>query len=310
MSLESDPKVPPLIGVDFGGTKIEVAALDAQGTPVVRRRVATPSDYPSALSVVRELVTEVELQTAPVRQIGVGGPGSFSPRTGLLRNSNTRYLNGRPFVKDLEQILGKAVRYSNDANCLALSEVVDGAAAGARVVFAVIIGTGCGGGIVVDGELLEGASGIGGEWGHNPLPWLQESELRESADCWCGQRGCLETWISGSGLQRDFLTATGVALTGEDIMTAARRGDLAAVAAFDRYVDRFARALASVINLIDPHVIVLGGGMANVGELYERLPPLIRRHVFSDVWDSRVVPAKWGDSSGVRGAARLWQRTK
>jgi len=191
-----------------------------------------------------------------------------------------------------------------------LSEAVDGAAAGARVVFAVIIGTGCGGGIVVDGELLEGASGIGGEWGHNPLPWLQESELRESADCWCGQRGCLETWISGSGLQRDFLTATGVALTGEDIMTAARRGDLAAVAAFDRYVDRFARALASVINLIDPHVIVLGGGMANVGELYERLPPLIRRHVFSDVWDSRVVPAKWGDSSGVRGAARLWQRSK
>ncbi|NBO73121.1 MAG: ROK family protein [Gammaproteobacteria bacterium] len=277
----------PLIGIDFGGTKIEVAALDTQGVPILRRRRATPTDYASALVAIRELVTEVESQTAAVHQIGVGGPGSISPRTGLLRNSNTLYLNGRSFVRDLEQVLGKAVRYSNDANCLALSEAVDGAAAGARVVFAVIIGTGCGGGIAVDGQLIEGANGIGGEWGHNPLPWLQEAELRESASCWCGQRGCLETWISGSGLQRDFLATTGAALTGEEIMAAARRGELAAVA----------------------QVIVLGGGMSNVDELYERLPKLILRHVFSDVWGSKLVPAKWGDSSGVRGAARLWQQS-
>jgi fructokinase len=310
MSLELARKDLPLIGVDFGGTKIEAAALDAQGVPRVRRRVATPADYPSALAAVRELVSEIEANTAAVEHVGVGGPGSFSPRTGLLRNSNTQYMNGREFVKDLEQILGKAVRYSNDANCLALSEAVDGAAAGARVVFAVIIGTGCGGGIVVDGKLIEGANGIGGEWGHNPLPWPEESELRESASCWCGQRGCLETWISGSGLQRDFLAATGIALTGQEIMAGVRRGESAAVAAFDRYVDRLARALASVINLIDPNVIVVGGGMANIDELYERLPTLIRRHVFSDVWDSRLVRAQWGDSSGVRGAARLWQQSK
>ncbi len=310
MSYEPDPKDLPLIGVDFGGSKIEVAALDARGVPIVRRRKATPTDYAAALVAVHALVTEVESQTASVRQIGVGGPGSFSPRTGLLRNSNTLYLNGRPFVQDLERALGKAVRYSNDANCLALSEAVDGAAAGARVVFAVIIGTGCGGGIVVDGQLIEGANGIGGEWGHNPLPWPQETELRESASCWCGQRGCLETWISGSGLRRDFLAATSVALTGEEIMAAARRDDLAAIAAFERYVDRLARALASVVNLIDPQVIVLGGGIANVAELYQRLPALIRRHVFSDVWEAKLVPAKWGDSSGVRGAARLWQQSK
>lgn len=309
MPYEPDPEDLPLIGIDFGGTKIEVAALDTQGVPILRRRRATPTDYASALVAIRELVTEVESQTAAVHQIGVGGPGSISPRTGLLRNSNTLYLNGRSFVRDLEQVLGKAVRYSNDANCLALSEAVDGAAAGARVVFAVIIGTGCGGGIAVDGQLIEGANGIGGEWGHNPLPWLQEAELRESASCWCGQRGCLETWISGSGLQRDFLATTGAALTGEEIMAAARRGELAAVAAFERYLDRLARALASVINLIDPQVIVLGGGMSNVDELYERLPKLILRHVFSDVWGSKLVPAKWGDSSGVRGAARLWQQS-
>ncbi|MBU6379555.1 MAG: ROK family protein [Gammaproteobacteria bacterium] len=295
-----------LIGVDFGGTKIEVAALDADGVPLVRRRAATPDRYERALAVVRDLVEAVEAETAVVSRIGVGGPGSFSPRTGLLRNSNTQYLNGRSFAADLERLLGKAVRYSNDANCLALSEAVDGAAAGARVVFAVIIGTGCGGGVVIDGRLLEGANGIGGEWGHNPLPWPTEAEVRESVHCWCGQRGCQETWISGTGLQRDFAAAAGIRASGEDIIAAARRGETLAVAAFERYTDRLARALASVANLIDPDVIVLGGGMSNVAELGERLPPLIRRHVFSDAWETSVVRAKWGDSSGVRGAARLW----
>lgn len=297
----------PLIGIDFGGTKIEAAALDEAGVPLVRKRSSTPGDYEAALASVCELVGQVESATARVQCVGIGGPGSLSPRTGLLRNSNTQYLNGKPFVADLERVLGKHVRYSNDANCLALSEAVDGAAAGARVVFAVIIGTGCGGGIVVDGQLIEGAHGIGGEWGHNPLPWPQESELLEAARCWCGQQGCLETWISGSGLRRDFAATSGIVTTGEEIVAAARRGDPSASMAFDRYVDRLARALASVINLIDPHVIVLGGGMANVDELYPRLPTLIRRHVFSDVWDAKLVRARWGDSSGVRGAARLWQ---
>jgi len=297
----------PLIGVDFGGTKIEAAALDNHGVPIVRQRCSTPGDYAAALAAVRELVTDVESATAKVQQVGICGPGSVSPRTGLLRNSNTQYLNGKPFIADLARVLGKDVRYSNDANCLALSEAVDGAAAGAEVVFAVIIGTGCGGGIVVNGQLIEGAHGIGGEWGHNPLPWPQEAELREAARCWCGQHGCLETWISGSGLRRDFAVTSGIAATGEEIIAAARCGDPSASMALDRYVDRLARAIASVINLIDPHVIVLGGGMANVDELYLRLPTLIRRHVFSDVWDAKLVRAKWGDSSGVRGAARLWQ---
>lgn len=295
-----------LVGVDFGGTKIEVAALDAAGVPRVRRRIATPDRYDAALAAVHELVAAVEAQTAPVSRIGLGGPGSYSRRTGLLRNSNTQYLNGRPFVADLERTLGKAVLFGNDANCLALSEAVDGAAAGAGVVFAVIIGTGCGGGIVVDGRLLEGANGIGGEWGHNPLPWPTEAEVRESVRCWCGQRGCQETWISGSGLQRDFEAATGVRTTGERIIAAARGGEPAALAAFERYTDRLARALACVVNLLDPDVVVLGGGMSNIDELYERLPPLIRRHVFSDAWETPVVRARWGDSSGVRGAARLW----
>jgi fructokinase len=295
-----------LIGVDFGGTKIEAAALDATGVPRVRRRIATPDRYDAALDAVRELVAAVEAQTAPVSRIGLGGPGSFSRRTGVLRNSNTQYLNGRPFVADLERALGKAVRFSNDANCLALSEAVDGAAAGAAVVFAVIIGTGCGGGVVVDGRLLEGANGIGGEWGHNPLPWPTEAEVRESVRCWCGQRSCQETWISGTGLQRDFEATTGVRATGEAIIAAARAGEGSAIAAFERYTDRLARALACVVNLIDPDVIVLGGGMSNIDELYERLPPLICRHVFSDTWETPVVRAKWGDSSGVRGAARLW----
>jgi fructokinase len=295
-----------LVGVDFGGTKIEAAALDAAGVPLVRRRVPTPGDYTAALLAVRELVAAVEAETATVSCIGVGGPGSFSPRSGLLRNANTQYLNGRPFAVDLERTLGKRVRYSNDANCLALSEAIDGAGAGAAVVFAVIIGTGCGGGIVVDGRLLEGANGIGGEWGHNPLPWPTETEVREAVTCWCGQRGCQETWISGSGLQRDFAAATGIQVTGEQIVAAARAGERPAVAALERYLDRLARALACVVNLLDPDVVVLGGGMSNVSELYARLPSLIRRHVFADAWNTPILQAKWGDSSGVRGAARLW----
>ena len=298
------------IGVDFGGTKIEAAALDASGTPLLSRRVATPDNYEAALRAVAELVRTIEAETQnTVSRIGVGAPGSVSPRTGLLRNSNTLYLNGRPFGADLARVLGKAVRTSNDANCLALSEAVDGAAAGARVVFAAILGTGYGGGIVIDGRLLEGANGVGGEWGHNPLPWPDEEECRDAPRCWCGQRGCLETWISGSGLQRDFFVASGRSASGEEIVAAARAGDPSAAAVLDRYIDRLGRALAGVVNLVDPDVIVLGGGMSNVTEIFDYLPMRVRTRVFSDVWESPIRRARWGDSSGVRGAARLWDES-
>ena len=294
------------VGVDFGGTKIEVAALDEAGTPIVRKRLPTPGDYDSALHSVRDLVRSIENETAEVDRLGVGAPGSISPKTGLLRNSNTIYLNGKPFAEDLERTLGKRVRLSNDANCLALSEAVDGAAAGAQSVFAVIIGTGCGGGLVIDGKLIHGANGIAGEWGHNPLPWPSVEEVKGAPRCWCGQIGCQELWISGSGLQRDYFEATGIRATGEAIITASRRGERDAVAAFERYAERLARSLASIVNLVDPEVIVLGGGMANVTELYALLPSLMRRHVFSDAFATRILQARWGDSSGVRGAARLW----
>jgi fructokinase len=298
------------IGIDFGGTKIEAAALDASGIPVVRRRVATPDNYAAALLAVQELVRTLETETGvTVSRIGVGAPGSVSPRTGLLRNANTQYLNGQLFGEDLARTLGKAVRTSNDANCLALSEASDGAAAGARVVFAAILGTGCGGGLVVDGRLIDGANGIGGEWGHNPLPWPDEQELREAPRCWCGQRGCLENWISGSGLQRDFFVTDGKTASGEEIVAAARAGDPASTAALERYINRLGRALASVINLVDPDVIVLGGGMSNVDEIFEILPTRVRPYVFSDIWESPIRRARWGDSSGVRGAARLWDES-
>lgn len=297
-----------MVGVDFGGTKIEVAALDAAGTPIVRKRLPTPGDYDSALNTVRDLVRAIENETVEVDRLGIGAPGSISPKTGLLRNSNTIYLNGKPFAQDLERALGKRVRLSNDANCLALSEAVDGAAAGEHSVFAVILGTGCGGGLVVDGKLIHGANGIAGEWGHNPLPWPSVDEVKGAPRCWCGQIGCQEVWISGSGLQRDFFEAAGVRATGEEIIAASRRGEPDAVAAFDRYIDRLARSLAAAVNIFDPDAIVLGGGMANVNELYDLLPSLIRRHVFSDAWATRILQARWGDSSGVRGAARLWAK--
>jgi fructokinase len=228
-----------------------------------------------------------------------------SPRTGVVRNANSTWLNGRPFREDLERVLARPVQLANDANCLALSEAADGAAAGAGSSFSVIIGTGCGGGVVAGGRLIEGANGIAGEWGHIPLPWPAADEIPGPA-CWCGQRGCLETWLSGTGLARDFAQVSGRRLKGEEIIAASRTGDVGAMAALDRHVDRLGRALAMVCNLLDPEVIVLGGGLSNVAELYERVPPVIERYVFSDAWEVRLLAAKWGDSSGVRGAARLW----
>ncbi|WP_269713262.1 ROK family protein [Caulobacter sp. NIBR2454] len=293
------------IGVDFGGTKIEAAALDAEGRFLARLREPNPGDYDAAIAAVVDLIARVEAKVGEQGSVGIGGPGSVSPRSGLMRNSNSTYLNGRPFDVDLAKALGRPIRMENDANCLALSEAVDGAGAGAKGVFAIIVGTGCGGGVVFDGRLITGANAIAGEWGHTPLPWPRGDEL-PGHTCWCGQINCLETWVSGTGFGRDYGSATGKELTGEAIIAAMRAGEAEAMAAFDRYVDRLGRAMAVVCNLIDPDVFILGGGMSNVGELYERLPAVIRSHVFSDAWDAKIAPAQWGDSSGVRGAARLW----
>lgn len=293
------------IGVDFGGTKIEAAALDGTGRFLTRVRTPNPGEYEGAIREVRDLIAKVERDAGGEGTIGVGTPGSISPRTGRMRNANSTYLNGRTFREDLEVAIGREIRLANDANCMALSEAVDGAAAGARSAFAVIVGTGVGGGLVVDGQIVEGANGIGGEWGHVPLPWMTEAEY-PGPDCWCGQRGCLDMMISGTGLQKDHAVRTGHRLDGTTIVQAARRGEADAVATLDAYVDRLGRAMAMIVNIVDPDVFVMGGGMSNVEEIYDRLPITIRRHAFGDAWEGRIVAAQWGDSSGVRGAARLW----
>lgn len=296
---------PMRIGIDFGGTKIEAVGLGADGAILARKRVPNPGAYDAAIDAVAGLVAFIESESGRTGTIGMGTPGSRSPRTGLMRNSNSTYLNGRRFGDDLEARLGRPVRLANDANCLALSEATDGAAAGARVAFAIIIGTGCGGGLVVDGSLVEGVGGVAAEIGHIGLPWPSAEEA-PGPKCWCGLHGCIETWVSGSGLQRDHLERTGQALDAPGIVAAARLGEAASVESLDRYVDRLGRAIAMVTNLVDPDVFVLGGGMSNVTELYERLPAVVGRHAFSDQWAGRIAPAVWGDASGVRGAARLW----
>jgi fructokinase len=293
------------IGIDFGGTKIEAAALGADGAFLLRERVPTPDNYTDAVRAVAALIAKVEEDVGVAKAIGIGLPGSVSPRTGTMRNANTRYLNGSDFREDVERATGRQIRLANDANCLALSEARDGAAADAHVTFAVIIGTGCGGGVVVGGELLEGANGIAGEWGHMPLPWPREDEF-PGPDCWCGQHGCLERWISGTGFRDDFERRGGQRLKGDEIVALARAGDSVARATLEAYVDRLGRGLAVIANILDPDCFVVGGGMSNVDELYTWLPPIIDRYTFSDGWTARIVPAKWGDSSGVRGAAHLW----
>jgi fructokinase len=293
------------IGIDFGGTKIEAVGLDAGGAVVARKRVPNPGAYDAAIEAVADLVGFIESEGGRTGSIGMGTPGSTSPRTGLMRNANSTYLNGRNFHADLEARLARPVRLANDANCLALSEATDGAAAGARAAFTIIIGTGCGGGLVVDGALVEGVGGVAAEIGHIGLPWATPEEAPGPA-CWCGLHGCLETWVSGSGLQRDHQLRTGVALDAPAIVAAARAGEAGPVESLDRYIDRLGRAIAMITNLVDPDVVVLGGGMSNVGELYERLPPVVERYAFSDHWAGRIAPAVWGDASGVRGAARLW----
>jgi fructokinase len=290
------------IGVDFGGTKIEAAALDARGRFQARVRAASPGSYEASLEVVRDLIAEAERQAAVSdASIGVGIPGSPSPASGLIRNANTTHLNGRRLQADLERVLGRPVRLANDANCFALSEATDGAGAGSDVVFGVIIGTGCGAGVTAAGRVLAGHNGIAGEWGHTPLPWPRPDEL-PGPDCFCGRLNCLENWISGPG----FARAHGTGETAEAIVAAALAGEPRAVASLDAYVDRLARGLAVIGDILDPDVIVLGGGMSNVEMLYDRLPEAIGAYAFSDVFTTPVRKAAHGDSSGVRGAAWLW----
>jgi len=294
------------IGVDFGGTKIEAAALDARGEFAARVRKPNPGDYEAAVAMVRDLVAEAERQAGfSGATVGIGVPGSLSPKTGRMRNANSVWLNGKPFQEDLEKALGRAVRLENDANCFALSEALSGAGARAEVVFGAILGTGCGGGVVVRGKTVEGANRIGGEWGHTPLPW-PSAEERDAHRCWCGRSNCLETWVSGSAFVAEYALKTGEKLDGETVVERMRAGEAAAVRTFDEYVDRLGRALAVICDIMDPDVIVFGGGMSNTKELYDRVPPVTARFAFSDVFVTAIRPAKFGDSSGVRGAAWLW----
>lgn len=293
------------IGIDLGGTKIEALALDIGGTERFRRRVPTPrGEYDATLQAIAALVADAE-RVVGRSTVGIGIPGAVSPATGLIKNANSVWLVGRPLSADLERLLGREVRLANDANCFALSEAVDGAAAGARIVFGVIIGTGTGGGIVIDRQVLAGANAIGGEWGHNPLPWPEPGEW-PGPPCYCGRTGCIETFLSGPGLARDYATATGETLDAPAIVLRAQAGERRAVATLERYEQRMARALASIINVLDPDVIVLGGGLSNIERLYTNVPRLWCPFVFSDTVTTRLERAIHGDSSGVRGAAWLF----
>jgi fructokinase len=294
------------IGIDLGGTKIEGVALAGDGAERHRVRVPTPTgDYDATIAVVCDVVADLEREARATCTVGVGIPGTISPATGLVKNANSTWLIGRPLDRDLARALGRPVRLANDANCFALSEAVDGAAAGARIVFGVILGTGTGGGVVVDGHVLTGANAIAGEWGHNPLPWPTDDE-RPGPECYCGRRGCIETFLSGPGLSRDHEAATGARLPGPRIVELAGQGDVAARQTLARYVGRLARGLASIVNVLDPDVIVLGGGLSRIADLYDAVPRQWGRWVFSDRVATRLVPPRFGDASGVRGAAWLW----
>jgi fructokinase len=303
-------------GVDLGGTKTEILALDDNGEVRLRERVATPAasgsspgeqraQYNQIVMMIRDLVKSAESRLQTTGSVGVGIPGTISPATGRIKNANTICLIGQAFDRDLASALGREVRLANDANCFALSEASDGAGSDHAVVFGVIIGTGCGAGLVVNGQVLEGPNSITGEWGHNPLPWIRQNEF-PGPECYCGKRACIETYLSGTGFRRDHAQATGKDLSPQEILTLAQGGDTQALASIERYEDRMARSLASVINVLDPNIVVFGGGMSNVGRIYENLPLLLKKYVFSDEVATKLAPARHGDSSGVRGAAWLW----
>jgi len=322
------------LGIDLGGTKIELIALDPGGREILRRRMPTPqNDYLATVAAVAALVHQAESELGRHGSIGIGTPGARSPASGLMKNCNSTCLNGKPLQQDLERALNREVRLANDANCLALSEAVDGSATGAETVFGVILGTGVGGGVVVRGHVLNGANAIAGEWGHSPLPyfqfahtqadrastgqhpatgedilhpWPRPRELDAAPTCYCGKKGCIETWLSGPALTADHVRYGGEDLPAHEIVQLANAGYGPCGATLARYEERLARALAGVINLLDPDVIVLGGGLSNIARLYDTVPRLWPRYVFSDRIDTRLVPPKYGDSSGVRGAAWLW----
>jgi fructokinase len=298
------------IGIDLGGTKIEALAISGNGTELVRYRIDTPrDDYAGTVSAMAGLVRRIETETGSAGSVGAGIPGTISEKTGVVKNANSVWLNGQPLQVDLSAALGREVRVANDANCLAVSEATDGAAAGARVVFGVILGTGCGGGLAVNAQMHAGPNGIAGEWGHNPLPWVRAEELPGPL-CYCGKRGCMEMWVSGTGFARDYEVVTKQALTARAIMAAFDAGEQQAREAVDRYEDRLARGLATLINAVDPDVIVFGGGMSKVDRLYGELPARIAPYIFGGEFETRLLPAQFGDSSGVRGAAWLWPAKK
>jgi len=295
------------IGVDLGGTKIEAIALDANGAVLANQRIKTPKgDYSATLESIVKLIRQLESQLGQTASIGVGMPGSFSPKTGLVRNANSTWLNGQPFDQDLQAKLGREIRFANDANCLALSEAIDGAGAGCQSVFAIILGTGVGGGLAFATKVHQGANGLCGEWGHNPLPWMDVHEY-PGPKCYCGQRGCIETYISGSGFSDDYFRHTGRHLSGEEIIAATDDGEPEAIEAFARYQKRLGKAIANIANIVDPDVFVLGGGMSNITHLYDHLPAMVGHYIFGGEFVTPIRPAKHGDASGVRGAAWLWE---
>jgi fructokinase len=294
------------LGVDLGGTKTEIVALGDSGEEILRRRIATVRDYGGTVDAVSRLVIDAESRLGMQGSIGLAIPGTVSRLTGLVKNANSIWLNGKPFAHDLETALGRPVRLANDANCFALSEAVDGAGAGFGVVFGVILGTGTGGGVVVNGQVVAGAHGIGGEWGHNPLPGMTAAEWQEAPVCYCGQRGCIERWLSGPALADDFRRHEGHVPSDRSAEEIAASDTPEAQAAMERWMERLGRALASVVNILDPDAIVLGGGLSNIERLYSDLPPIVERHAFTPEAPPRIVKNKHGDSSGVRGAAWLW----
>ena len=297
------------IGIDLGGTKTEVIALSEAGEQRFRHRLPTPrNDYQQTIETIATLVAMAEKATGQTGTVGICIPGSISPYTGVVKNANSTWLNGQPFDKDLSARLQRDVRLANDANCLAVSEAVDGAAAGAQTVFAVIIGTGCGAGVALNGRAHIGGNGTAGEWGHNPLPWMDEDELRyrEEVPCYCGKQGCIETFISGTGFATDYHRLSGNPLKGSEIIRLVEAQNALAELALSRYERRLAKSLAHVVNILDPDVFVLGGGMSNIDRLYKTIPPLIKQFVFGGECETPVRKALHGDSSGVRGAAWLW----
>jgi fructokinase len=294
------------IGIDLGGTKIEGIALSSSGETLWRKRIPTPQgDYTATLKTIQQLVADIETELKLTGSVGICTPGALSPATGLLRNSNSVCLNDMPVIDDLQQLLQRDIRMANDANCFALSEATDGAASVKHTVFGVIIGTGTGAGIVINRHLLTGQHGIAGEWGHNPLPWPTDAE-RPGRACYCGKHGCIETWVSGPGMTQDHEMISSEVVSPQQIVEHAQSGDVLAEQTLQRYEQRLARSLAHVINILDPDIIVLGGGMGNIERLYSNVPALWGDYVFSDVVMTQLVPPQHGDSSGVRGAAWLW----